>query len=644
MKSRAIFLTAVAFTAAALATTCTAPFSPHRSSPGGVAQTPAETGSSVVVRVPSVSSHLREALGFDSQETITPSRDGSFGSRALLFATGVEIRVYDASDALIRSVVSEEQAARRHNVEIGDLPTGTDLYLEVDVHNSTVDPSLVVMGTSEVFSLYPGQQHSLTVTCTPNPAATESLPIDTPDSVSLRSAVLDLTVGPIGPAGEAWYSLVAATDTLLITADSDPDASAVLYLYDQDGEMLSVGVRQEEVLNGEYGGSVEMRVPVTPDEVYYVGLILVSDSHSSYAATVEWADGTVEADEDEPNDDFADATPLSLPVAITRSLHTTTDVDHYAVELAAGTFYACTVPESYSGPGPYATLYDGTEAEISVSAGHANAGEDTLTFGFEPETSGTYYLVLATVDDFVGDYELSAGEPQSGTLATLLDYVPPAAPPGFADADLYYTVTPVDGDPVDDAVATGSGVISSTVGAIDQDTGQAWLGAGGAHDVHFLIDMDASGGASPTAGDFYGVLRVVVDGDTVVDLAVTFATFSGLNYYLQPDVYEPDDSFALAKEVVVDAPPQERTLNPDPDYAYFVSDGTSAYTLSIEGIWGETTLHVYDSDQTEILSETVTTGFLGHSVIWEAGDLGAGSYYLMIDGMGEEYTLEVTSP
>ena len=103
MRSKATRSAILAVAAILTVWSCTQPLG---TGPGAVIDDPG-TGSSagsIVISIPTIGAPLADALGMEPQTATPMTLTDSGPSRALLYATGVEARLYDSGDTLLNSI------------------------------------------------------------------------------------------------------------------------------------------------------------------------------------------------------------------------------------------------------------------------------------------------------------------------------------------------------------------------------------------------------------------------------------------------------------------------------------------------------------------------------------------------------------
>jgi hypothetical protein len=603
-----------------------------------------ETGS-VTFTVPVMSGRLLQAIlaGADSGQM----NAAMMRPQAFLLATSVEVRIYDSTDTLIATASSSDPSEDfiSYEVNVTGLPSGGPYYAEVDVYNSSVSTTEpVASGMSDPFVVIPGTPQPVATVVLPNPTFTESLAADTPDDTTVTATIFSIYTGFDAIGGEAWYELVADNTGIMITSSTDEFSAPVFALFDANGAFLTAGVSGGIYLEppgGEFPATATFGT--TPGATYYIGAITIDDSGASATITTEWTGVDLSEDEDEPNETSGTAAEFPVGSTISRTIHDETDEDWYWLDLTGGTVYAMTL--SMPGlPVPTAELefdFLDTDAttEIFFEAGQYDIDSQTITVAWTIPADGIYYLHLAPNSSapFLGPYTLRFGEPAAGDLEVLImDFGE------FGTSTVYFALTDVGGDPFAEAIGQCDG-LADTLLTVDAVPGPgAWGGAGGFYDLYYLVDNDSSGGTAPTDGDYIGMMPIIVDGSTRVDLIEY-----NLGLYLDEDAYEPDEdssdptAFTLGSTI-------DRNIHDDLDQDWHEVSLTSGtlYSMILSGTIEDdptdaVSFWLYESDGvTEVYNDVEQTNRTDgtYTCAWTAP--ATDTYYLVVSA--EEWFPEVT--
>jgi hypothetical protein len=292
----------------------------------------------VNVRVPTISSRLLSGLDAIYR---TPS-SGQLSAQALLFATSMNVRVFDWDDGLFPGgdwledsglpeplldiTVDATTSLGGEPSETGspsyiesflDIDAGTDYSIAVDVYNSNWDGiGPVVSGFSATeFDILPGQSTVVPIVALPNDP---ELPVlGTPDALSIVQTAYTYSTDPeeegrmimSGVGGEDWMSIDLSGETLTIdsyvrvVADPGGTTNAALLIYDEAGIYMfedqpgmSWGLLPAEV-GGEGGTRAALMGPAFDGEtgfVGYMGVVLLDQTESPPPLTSENVTVTIE--------------------------------------------------------------------------------------------------------------------------------------------------------------------------------------------------------------------------------------------------------------------------------------------------------------------------------------------------------------
>lgn len=207
----------------------------------------ASTGANV--RVPVVSNLLLSVLNATYEPTSTGT--GSIGTQALIFATGVDLDVYQGETLIDTVSVSNEDGLT--DPSQGELleafvpiqEAGENYRIEAFVYNSRVGPNPVVSGVSAPFTVNVGRSTAVNILATPvsplvldadGATHTNVGIVQTPYEFGPEGEEHDLVLTGIG--GESWFELdMTGADNRYARIVVDPygDADVVMLVYEGDG-------------------------------------------------------------------------------------------------------------------------------------------------------------------------------------------------------------------------------------------------------------------------------------------------------------------------------------------------------------------------------------------------------------------------
>jgi len=236
---------------------------------------PLEPQTGVTVRVPTISSRLLSEL----DAIYRPPDSGQISAQALLFATGINVRVYDWADGVfpggdwlnsvdpptptpfLDTTVDATTSLGGEPSESGspstidaffDIDAGSGYTLAVDVYNSNWDVAAPVVSgvTAAQFDIYPGQSTVVPIIATPNDAVIPV--IATPEVLSIVQVPYTYSTDPeeegrmimSSVGGEEWVRIDLSAEMLptdpyiRVTGDPGGTADAALLIYDDLGVYL----------------------------------------------------------------------------------------------------------------------------------------------------------------------------------------------------------------------------------------------------------------------------------------------------------------------------------------------------------------------------------------------------------------------
>lgn len=354
------------------------------------------------IAVPTVPSYLSNALSAISEETgiYQPlSRSTTSGSKAIGFATSVEVTIMDSGNNQIYfGGFSPETMTPGGNVSVSlVLPAGENYQAQVQVYNqaiSTIDPT--VSGASGDFTITAGETMPVLIKAVPadpttlNPGQIQPLNTAVPSKVDPG----DFQITAVG--GEYWYHIAPVTVdgliTLSITHSNSDDHSGfcdmVIYADDEFGAMIK-NIMSPGVRTFEGDRTLSYTFQATIGTGYFVGIMPLSlntdtEAEFSIMYTQGFTDNLYE-----PNDSQGEATPLTGGIPL------------YAVaDISSHDWFSFTI-ENYISKIRIETFFeeDGSQLHyylirtggMVVDQGDITAFGFSRTFVLDPDT---YYIEL----------------------------------------------------------------------------------------------------------------------------------------------------------------------------------------------------------------------------------------------------------
>lgn len=274
---------------------------------GGGKQVAGKTAT-VTIGVPAVSPLLAQAFaaatGSKAPDTKAPA------SKAMLFATGMQIIVYDATTAVevVNSgpIDSSAQAHPGDKVSCSfNLTIGSTYYATMYVWNTNTSySSYILTGSSSNFTVQSGT-NDVGIILLPQyyTALSDSASYSVSSSVYSSAANSFTTIG-----GECWYRFSATGEVMKIVATPELSSDCLyVALFDEKGQQLIQSVSPS--LSGGTDASVTIVTGLTTGSYYYLGLIEIDTTGlESRSGSIAISDVSSTGDESyseldhEPND------------------------------------------------------------------------------------------------------------------------------------------------------------------------------------------------------------------------------------------------------------------------------------------------------------------------------------------------------
>lgn len=331
------------------------PMSPNDESadPGTEEPTgPVAPRTGVTVSVPTISARLLSEL----DAVYRPPVSGQLSAQALLFATGMEINLYEwaegeypgGTSTLVDTWIVDATTSLGGDPSESGSPSTIEAFLDIDAGSgytldvavmnanwSEVDP--VVSGTcSTQFDIYPGQ--STVVPIIAKPTAPIAPTVGTPDVLSIVQTPYTYSTVPgeegqmimsdIG--GEEWFTIDLTSETLptdpyiRVIADPGGTADVALLIYDENGVYM---FEDEPGLSwgfvpAEFGGTGGTRAALMGPAsgpggvdpfIGYMGVVVLDQTSAPAPLPTESASVTMEIfDRPQPAEPYTNSVPADV--------------------------------------------------------------------------------------------------------------------------------------------------------------------------------------------------------------------------------------------------------------------------------------------------------------------------------------------
>ncbi len=233
---------------------------------------------SFVIKIPTVSSYLLEALG--AAKDSVPAE-----SRALMLAREVEVFLYNSAGTLIDSSTgSNNSDDGYYAVGFSDIPYGGGYEVEVNVYNSDVsDTAPILTGGASNIEIGAGINDQYVFLIPADPEI-----ISMSDSESIKSIEYDFDNDLISEfGGEKWYSFSPATDFVEITVTPDSVSGVYAVLYDSSGDFIESAVSEGLEDSGTFGNPAVIIADVSWDSTCYIGIVSVASAAETHSFEIQ---------------------------------------------------------------------------------------------------------------------------------------------------------------------------------------------------------------------------------------------------------------------------------------------------------------------------------------------------------------------